>query len=69
MLYNIIGLSYLELGKYENAIKVLLSANEYITLDASILCNIGIAHKASWNFLEARKYFFKALKINHKHIQ
>jgi len=69
MLYNIIGLSYLELGKYENAIKVLLSANEYITLDASILCNIGIAHKASWNFLEARKYFFKALKINPKHVQ
>ena len=69
MLYNIIGLSYLELEKYENALKVLLSAKKHITLDASILCNVGIAYKASWDFLEARHYFFQALKINPKHVQ
>ena len=69
MLYNMIGLSYLELEKYENAIKVLLSANKHIALDASILCNVGIAYKASWNFLEALHYFFQALKINPKHVQ
>ena len=69
ILYNIIGLSFLELDKHNDAIKVLLSANEHISLDASILCNIGIAHKAAWNYLEARKYFFQALKMNSKHVQ
>ena len=69
ILYNFMGLSYLELEQPDMAIKVWLSAIKKIPSDASMLSNIGIAFKAKYNFLEARKYFFLALKVNPNHLQ
>jgi len=69
MLYNFIGFSYLELGKYDMAINLWLSAIEKFPSEPSILCNIGITFKAKWNFSDARKYFRLALDKNPKHLQ
>ena len=69
ILYNLMGLSYLELDQCDKAIQVWLSAIEIIPSDPSILCNIGIAYKKKMSYLEARKYFFLALKVNSKHLQ
>ena len=69
ILYNFMGLSYLELHQYDMAIKVWLSAIKKMPADSSIFSNIGIAYKTKENFSEARKYFLLALKINPKHLQ
>ena len=69
ILYNFMGLSYLELHQYDMAIKIWLSAIDKIPADSSIFSNIGIAFKTKENFSEARKYFLLALKINPKHLQ
>ena len=69
MLYNFMGLSYLELDQSDKAINIWKSAIEKMPTEPSILSNIGIAFKTKWNFFEARKYFFLALKANPKHVQ
>jgi len=69
MLYNFMGLSYLELNQSDMAINVWMSAIKKMPSDSSMLSNIGIAFRAKDNFDEARKYFFLALKSNPKHVQ
>ena len=69
ILYNFMGLSYLELDQSDMAINVWLSAIKKIPSDSSILSNIGIAFRAKENFSKARKYFLLALEVNPKHVQ
>ena len=69
ILYNFIGLSYIELNQYDKAINLWLAAISKMPPDSSFLSNIGLAYMKKWNFFEARKYFFSALKVNSKHFQ
>ena len=68
IIYNYIGLSYLELDKTEKALELLLLANEKIPSETSILCNIGIAFKKLGNLTKARNYFYEVLNLNPKHL-
>jgi tetratricopeptide (TPR) repeat protein len=68
IVYNYIALSYFELDKTENALEFLLLANEKLSSETSILCNIGIAYKKLGELIKARNYFYKVLKLNPKHL-
>ena len=68
MIYNYIALSYFELGKIENALELLLIADEKLPSETSILCNIGIAYKKLGELIKARHYFYNVLKLNPKHL-
>ena len=57
IIYNFIGLSYIQLSKIENALEILLLANKRLPSEPSILCNIGIAYKNLDDVLNARNYF------------
>ena len=69
IIYNYIGLSYIQLNKIENALKIFLSANQRLPSEPSILCNIGLAYKKLDDVSNARNYFNKALNINPRHFQ
>ena len=69
MFYNLIGLSYLELDNFDMALNILLLGKNKFPKEPSILCNIGIAYKAKWDFPEAKENFLMALKNNPKHVQ
>ena len=69
IIYNFIGLSYLELNENKKALEILLSANQKLSNEASILCNTGIAYKRLGQLTHAKTYFNKALDINPKHFQ
>ena len=68
IIYNYIALSYFELDKTENALQILLLANEKLPSETSILCNTGIAYKKLGELIKARNYFYKVLKLNPKHL-
>ena len=68
IIYNYIGLSYIQLNKIEDALKIFLLANERLPSEPSILCNIGIAYKNLDDILNARNYFNKAININPRHL-
>jgi len=68
IIYNFIGLSYIQLSKIENALEILLLANKRLPSEPSILCNIGIAYKNLDDVLNARNYFNKAIDINPRHL-
>ena len=68
IIYNYIALSYFELDKIEQALELLLLADENIPSETSILCNIGIAFKKLGNLTKARNYFYKVLNLNPKHL-
>ena len=68
IIYNYIALSYFELDKTENALEILLLANEKLPSETSILCNTGIAYKKLGELIKARNYFYKVLKLNPKHL-
>ena len=68
IIYNYIGLSYIQLNEAENALKILLSADQKLLSEPSILCNIGIAYKNLDDVSNARNYFNKAININPKHL-
>jgi len=68
IIYNYIGLSYIQLNKIENALEIFLLANKKLPSEPSILCNIGLAYKNLDDVLNARNYFNKALEINPKHL-
>ena len=67
IIYNLIGLSYLQLNKNERALEIFLSANQKISAEPSILCNTGITYKNLGKLKHAKEYFNKALEINPKH--
>ena len=69
IIYNFIGLSYLQLNENKKALDIFLSANQKLTNEPSILCNAGIAYKNLGDLTNAKKYFYKALDINPKHFQ
>ena len=69
IIYNFIGLSYLELNENNKALEIFLSANKKLSNEASILCNTGIVYKRLGQLTNAKKYFSKALDINPKHFQ
>ena len=69
IIYNYIGLSYVELNNLDSARKIFLKAIENDNLHASIFCNLGIVHKNLFLFSEAEKNFKKALELNKNHIQ
>ncbi len=68
IIYNYIGLSYIQLNKIEDALEIFLSANQKLPSEPSILCNIGLAYKNLDDISNARNYFNKALNINPKHL-
>ena len=68
IIYNYIGLSYIQLNKIENALEIFLSANQRLPSEPSILCNIGLAYKKLDDVSNARNYFNKAININPKHL-
>ena len=68
IIYNLIGLSYLELGEIKKALENFLLAIEKVPPDPSIFCNTGIAYKQYRNLKKAREYFNKALDYNSKHL-
>ena len=68
IIYNYIGLSYIQLNEVKNALKILLSADPKLLSEPSILCNIGIAYKNLDDVSNARNYFNKAININPKHL-
>jgi tetratricopeptide (TPR) repeat protein len=68
IIYNYIGLSYIQLNEIENALKIFLSANQRLPSEPSILCNIGIAYKKLDDVSNARNYFNKAININPRHL-
>ena len=68
IIYNYIGLSYIQLSKIENALRILLAAEQKLPSEPSILCNIGLAYKNLDDVSNARNYFNKAININPKHL-
>ncbi len=68
IIYNYIGLSYIQLNEIENALEIFLLANDKLPSEPSILCNIGIAYKKLDDVSNARNYFNKAININPKHL-
>ncbi len=68
IIYNYIGLSYIQLNEIENALEIFLLANQKLPSEPSILCNIGLAYKNLDDIPNARNYFNKALNINPKHL-
>ena len=68
IIYNYIGLSYIQLNEIENALKTFLSADQKLLSEPSILCNIGLAYKNLDDVSNARNYFNKAININPKHL-
>ena len=68
IIYNYIGLSYIQLNEIENALKIFQLANKKIPSEPSILCNIGLAYKNLDDISKARNYFNKAININPKHL-
>ena len=64
IIYNYIGLSYIQLNEIENALEIFLLANQKLPSEPSILCNIGITYKRLDDISNAKNYFNKALKIN-----
>ena len=68
IIYNYIGLSYIQLNKIEDALEIFLSANQKLPFEPSILCNIGLAYKNLDDISNARSYFNKALNINPSHL-
>ena len=68
IIYNYIGLSYIQLNEIENALKIFQLANKKLPYEPSILCNIGLAYKNLDDISEARNYFNKAININPKHL-
>jgi tetratricopeptide (TPR) repeat protein len=68
IIYNYIGLSYIQLNEIENALKTFLSADQKLLSEPSILCNIGLAYKNLDDVSNARNYFNKAISINPKHL-
>ncbi len=68
IIYNFIGLSYIQLNEIENALEIFLLANQKLPSEPSTLCNIGIAYKNLDNILKARDYFNKAININPRHL-
>ena len=66
--YNLIGLSYLQLEKFEMAEKILNSGLKINSKSTSILCNLGTLYR-NWGKLdEAEKNFKRVLDINPKDI-
>ncbi len=68
IIYNYIGLSYIQLNEIENALEIFLTANQRLPSEPSILCNIGIAYKKLDDVSNARNYFNKAININPRHL-
>ena len=68
IIYNYIGLSYIQLNEIENALKTFLSADQKLLSEPSILCNIGLAYKNLDDVSNARNYFNKAININPRHL-
>ena len=68
IIYNFIGLSYIQLNEIENALEIFLLANKRLPSEPSILCNLGITYKNLDNLSEARDYFNKAININPRHL-
>ena len=68
IIYNFIGLSYIQLNEIKNALEIFLLANQRLPSEPSILCNLGIAYKNLDNISEARDYFNKAININPRHL-
>ena len=69
IIYNYIGLSYIQLNEIENALEIFLTANQRLPSEPSILCNIGIAYKKLDDVSNARNYFNKAININPRHFR
>ena len=60
IIYNLIGLSYLELGEIKKALENFLLAIEKVPPDPSIFCNTGIAYKQYRNLKKAvSQYSYK----------
>ena len=68
IIYNFIGLSYIQLNEIENALETFLLANKRLPSEPSILCNLCITYKNLDNLSEARDYFNKAININPRHL-
>ena len=68
IIYNFIGLSYIQLNEIENALEIFLLSNQKLPSEPSTLCNIGIAYKNLDNISKARDYFNKAININPRHL-
>ena len=68
IIYNFIGLSYIQLNEIENALKIFLLSNQKLPSEPSTLCNLGIAYKNLDNISKARDFFNKALNINPRHL-
>ena len=69
IIYNYIGLSYLEINNLDSAKDIFLKAIENKNQHASIFCNLGIVYKNLFLFNEAEKNFQKALEMNKNHLQ
>ena len=67
VIYNFIGLSYLQLDEINKALEIFLLANQKLSNEVSILCNTGIVYKNLGELKIAKDYFNKALDINPKH--
>ena len=68
IIYNLIGLSYLELNEIEKALETFFVAIKKFPSDPSIFCNIGNTYKKSGDLKKAREYFKIALTHNSKHV-
>ena len=69
IIYNLIGLSHLELNEPEKALKIFLLAIEKISSnDPSIFCNIGNTYKKFGDLRRSKEYYNKSLTLNSEHV-
>ena len=64
--YNLLGLSYRQLGKQENAEEIFKKGLKIFPNNISILSNIGAFYRSTGKFDDAENYLNKALKLNNK---
>jgi len=67
-LWNLLGLTYQQLGNYDNAQKNFLNALKVNPNNMSAINNLGNNYKYKYNFKEAENYLKKALDKNPKYI-
>ncbi len=69
LLKYMLGLSYLELGEYENAINVLNSSLEETPYDTNALFNLSLSYRKLGRYQEELETLKKLVKIKPKHFR
>ena len=64
--YNLLGLSYRQLGQQENAEEIFKKGLKIFPNNISILSNIGAFYRSTGKFDDAENYLNKALSLNNK---